>query len=228
MNSRRSQIVWLTRTTGGPLCVACCAALLHAGVAFAEAPARPKEKRTLFTGATFGVGLQGGPTLLNEDALTSRVGMTAGVAGRMTGLLHLSDAELAYQFSYAAPRTASGDARLIRQGVLLTVGFHPLFLLGLGNTRFPYVLSNLHVDIGGSYQLTTLRTTSGSATRGDIAWHWGGGFEVPLGDPNTGRSYWLGARYRQVRVNTDLFRAQLQNVGEHQFLLTFEHRWNWK
>ena len=202
------------------------AAKVLAEAPLAEAPKAVGPVR--FTGATVGLGLQGGPTLLNDEGLTSRVGMTAGVAARMTGLLHVSDAELAYQFSYATPRTASGDARLIRQGVLVTAGFHPLYLLALGNTRLPYVLSNLHVDIGASYQLSTLCTPAGSATRGDIAWHWGGGFEVPLGDPNIGRAYWIGFRYRQVRVNTDLFRAQLPNVGEHQFLVTVEHRWNWK
>jgi hypothetical protein len=192
--------------------------------ALSPAPAKP----TLYTGATLGVGLLAGPTLLNDDSLGGRLGMTAGVAGRMTGLLQLTDVELAYQFSRAAPTTRAGGVTVMRHGFAMTSGLHPLFLIILGNKRIAYILNAMHIDLGASVQVTTLSQNGARTTRGDLAWHFGGGVGIPLQDPNAGRAWWLGLRYRQIRANTDLLRDRIPNVGEHQFLVSLEYRWNWK
>ena len=188
----------------------------------------PKAKANRYTGATYGLALLGGPTVLNDDALGSRLGFVVGVASRMTGLLQLSDVELGYALSRSSPTGPRGEVGVLRHGISATMGLHPLFLAVLGNRWSSYVLSSLHLDIGGSYHLTTLGFGGDSKTRGDIGWQWGGGLDLPLQDPNQGSSLWLGLRYRQVRVNTDLANDRIHNVGEHQLLLTLEHRWNWR
>jgi len=187
-----------------------------------------QNKPILYTGAALGLALHGGPTVMNDDSLSSRVGFVAGVAGRMTGLLQLSDGELGYHLSRTSPSGRAGEVGVMRHGFSFTAGFHPLFLLGLGNRWIHYVINSVHADIGGSYHLTTLSFGGDTRTRGDIGWQWGGGLDLPLQNPNKGTSWWLGLRYRQVRVNTDLATERILNVGQHQLLVSLEHRWNWK
>jgi hypothetical protein len=181
-----------------------------------------------FTGATLGFSVQSGPSMVNDDRLAGRAGYVVGLAGRFTGPLFLADVEVgAHTSRYSS--TASGvPFDLARYSFSATVALHPLFITILPNRWVNYVLAGAHLDIGGSLEATTISAAGDRRSRGDPAWHWGGGLDFPLTDPNTGRSLWLGILYRQIRFRTDIAPSLSSDVGDHQVLLTLGYRWNWK
>ena len=184
---------------------------------------------TQYNGASIGFAATAGPLLLNDDRVSSRAGFSAGFAGRLTGPMLLADVELGYQVSKLGSVSAGNvPFDLIRQGFTTTVGLHPLFLALLGNRRIDYIAASFHADIGASLQVTSISAGGERSTRGDVAWHWGGGIDFPLTDPNLGRALWLGLLYRNIRLKTDLRPDISTDLGDHQVLLTLGYRWNWR
>jgi hypothetical protein len=192
-------------------------------LALLAAPPEPVR----FTGATVGMSAQAGVALLNDDRVGGRAGFTTGVAGRFTWVLFLTDLEVGYHYSRVATGAAGDPFDVVRHSLTLTLGLHPLFLISLQNKRWHYILGSLHLDIGTSLEVTSIVRDASRRTRGDPAWHWGGGVDFPVTDPNEGRSLWIGLRVRQIRLSTDLVRPYT-DLGDLQLFLTVGYHWNWK
>lgn len=191
--------------------------------------APPQPEPIPFTGATVGVSAFSGPAYLSDGRVEGRLGFTAGFAGKITSPLFIADAELGYSISRIGAATASGvPASFVRQGLYVTFGLHPLFLVVLQNRIIHYILGAFRVDFGASIEMSTVTVGGDSRTRGDPAWHWGLGGEVPLGNPNRGSVFWLGWRFRQIRFSSDILRPLATELGDVQVVLTLAYRWNWK
>jgi hypothetical protein len=194
---------------------------LLAVTAFAPQPIR-------FTGATWGLSAFGGPVFLNDDRVQGRLGFAAGFSGRFTSALFLADLELSYGVSRVAGTANSVALDLRRHGLCVTLALHPFFLRTLGNRWMDYLQGAFHLDIGASLEVSSVSLGGEQRSRGDPAWHWGAGLEFPVTNPNTGRSLWIGVRFRQIRVSSDIVRAFATDLGDSQVLITLGYRWNWK
>jgi len=188
----------------------------------------PAPEPVRFTGATWAISAFGGPVILNDDRVEGRLGFAAGLSGRYTWALFLADLELGYSVSRVAG-TASGVAfDLNRHGLSATFSLHPFFLRALGNRWIDYLQGAFHLDVGISLEVSSVSLLGDRRSRGDPAWHWGAGLDFPVTDPNAGRSLWLGVRFRQIRVSSDIVRALTTDLGDYQILLSLAYRWNWK
>lgn len=190
--------------------------------------AAPAAEPVRFTGATIGLSAHGGAAILNDDRVQGRTGFVAGVAGRLTSALFLGDVEIAYTASRFAASVAGGPLGITRHSFSATLGLHPLFILTLGNRRLHYILGSFHVLVGFSLEVTSASLDGRSRARGDPAWHLGIGFDIPVTDPNEGRGLWLGLRFRQIRLGTDIVRPFATELGDLQLFVTLAYRWNWK
>jgi len=190
--------------------------------------AAPASEPPRFTGATVGISAHGGPTFLTDERLGGRAGFAAGFGGRFTSPLFLADLEV----SYGAARVGTGAAVIpfdvTRHGFSVTAGLHPFFIAILGNRRWHYIVSAFHVDLGASLEVTSVSVGGDRRTRGDPAWHWGLGIDIPLTDPNGGRAVWLGVAFRQVRLKTDIAQSLATELGGDSIFLSLGYRWNWK
>jgi hypothetical protein len=128
-------------------------------------------------GATGGAGLRG---------------WTADIGIRHSFPMHLLDSRIAFRHDELG--ASEMGARVQQESFGVTTSLHPLYLFLLGSDRWSYTLASTHLELGSGIDAVT--------RAGNTAWDIGlylsigGGFDIPLHDPDTGSGLWVNVLYR--------------------------------
>ncbi len=189
---------------------------------------------TGWTGVYWGFGIIGGIQISSNDAFEETLGWAAGAQARLSFALHLMDFQLTYLRGSSTPTTTGlgGPAELevTTDGISASLAIHPLFIAMPIDPFWGVVFASLHILGGASLEHATFEGPAGPFEQDwTIAWHLGGGLDIPLTDQNRGSSLWVGGQYRFNTYTTDV--PALEAVEEdfyqqHFFLVSLSYRVN--
>lgn len=131
---------------------------------------------------------------------TSYDGWSYDVGLRQAFPMHLLDTRIAYVEDRFYPRTTAQPGRFTSRSIGVWTALHPLYLALLFSDWFGYLLASLYLELGVAGQYAT--HSSGEGDFG-LRWSVGGGFDVPLTDPDRGWSIWANALYRYTWADYD-------------------------
>jgi hypothetical protein len=162
--------------------------------------AETPEYSDYFTGAFVEYSVRGGASLASE-ADYDGWHIDAGV--RHSFPMLLGDFRVAYRFDNLSEGGA-GNPNALAPGPIEqhSVGgylaLHPAYLLMLGSDWLSYTLASIHLELGGGVRLGVLeRVVDGEFEMGVGPFvSIGGGFDMPLADPDSGAAPWLNFVYR--------------------------------
>lgn len=183
---------------------------------------QPREpihsQSTSFTGSFTDVSARFGFANLS-DASAKNTSVDAGV--RAAFPMYLLDTRLAYRFD-----SFSIDDGMRQHSLGLSTGLHPLYLLMLKNDWLGYFAASFYIDLGAGVKSSTL-TTAGESTRDrGVYWHWGLGIDVPLTNPDAGKSLWLNFLYRNMREDFDRADDTSLDLNRHMAIVGLSWRMN--
>lgn len=162
----------------------------------ADEDPQPSRYSDFFTGAFHEYSIRGA---LTGGPKTPYDGWSLDFGIRHSFPMLLGDTRLSYRFdSLTSDRDSLPDT--LEQHVFgVHVALHPLYLVLLGSDWLGYTISSLYFEIGGGlrYDILDARESRGEYEHdlglfGSI----GGGFDIPLSDPDKGQAPWLNAVYR--------------------------------
>jgi hypothetical protein len=110
----------------------------------------------------------------------------------------LGDFRVAYRFDNLSEADALAPGPIQQHSVGGYLALHPAYLLMLGNDWLSYTLASIHLEIGGGARLGVLERTDEDVFETGFGpfVSIGGGFDMPLADPDSGASPWLNVVYR--------------------------------
>ena len=170
----------------------------------------------------------GGPSWGDDPRLE---GFSIGARGRISALLHLLDVEvtgLHTGYLVSLPATGGGqeagetEASLARWSLGLSLNMHPGMLLLLESNYLGYVLGGLYLAVGASLDWGKL-DPEGKSQLG-ASYHWGGGLDLPLGDPDEGDPLWLTAVYRRSYLRLSELHP-VEEMGGHVVMIGLGYRY---
>lgn len=189
---------------------------------------------TGWTGVYWGFGVIGGVQVSSNDAFEETLGWVAGAQARLSFALHLMDFQLTYLRGSSTPTTTGlggpVELEVTTDGVSASIAIHPLFIAMPIDPFWGVVFASLHILGGASLEHATFAGPAGAFEQDwTIAWHLGGGLDIPLTDQNAGSSLWVGGQYRFNTYTTDV--PALEAVEEdfyqqHFFLVSLSYRIN--
>jgi hypothetical protein len=140
-----------------------------------------------YNGSFVEVSGRAGPTY--GDNLS---GWTADIGMRHSFPMHLLDSRIAFRHDELRP--SQSGAHVQQESLGLTTAFHPLYLFLLGSDRWSYTLASTYLELGSGVDALT-RHGSGAW---DLGFYFsiGGGFDIPIHDPDTGSGLWINVNYR--------------------------------
>jgi len=133
--------------------------------------------------------------------------------------MHLLDTRLA--LSYEVFPIRSQDSEIALWGIDISGAFHPFYLALLFENWFAWVLASIYVEAGAGIQYATLDNTNDVG----FSYSFGGGFDLPLWNPNHGWSLWLNGLYRYRRLDFDNDSSEIA-LHNHTFFAGLAIRWN--
>lgn len=209
------------------ICVAAIFAVTATGAAgLARAEAHPDPKMR-FQGAFWGLQMHTGLVSRLAANAGESPGPTLGLSARLAGYMSILDLQLSVIGSMYDARSTAGEATDVKRLSLgLETHLHPMFMEVLRGTTLARTIGSLYVAIGADLDLTALDGAGLDTTEARFGWHIGGGFDVPLTDPDRGWSLWLGFAYRLKFLSVPTGVAGLQDFDEHTFLVSFAYRNN--
>ncbi len=176
-----------------------------------------------FNGAFTELALRGGPALPSSDDLDT--GWSAGLALRTSFPMYLADHQLGYD---VAVFDADGD-RVQVHGLHSALAIHPFYLALLSEGLTSHLLSSLHAEVGLGLRYGR-HSNDDSADDGlGIATSVGGGFDLPVTEPNRGRSLWVSANYRRTWTSLSLDIGDADDaprLHDHRFIFGIALRTN--
>ena len=151
------------------------------------------EYSDYYTGAFVEYSVRGGASLAT-DAAYDGWHIDAGV--RHSFPMLIGDFRIAYRYDRLSAGPSAGP--LEQHGLGGYLAFHPAYLLMLGSDWLSYTLSSIHLELGGGAKFGVLEPADGGDFETGLGpfVSVGGGFDVPLGDPDTGAAPWLNFVYR--------------------------------
>ena len=174
-----------------------------------------------FNGSFGEWSLRGGPLLPSADG---SVGWTGEIGFRNAFPFYLGANRIAYSYG----RWSVDDETVQMHGLHASVGIHPFYLALLSEGLTSHFLASLHVELGLGPRFALLPdgdegTTSGFGLVGSV----GGGFDLPITNPNQGRSLWFNTVYRRnwttIRLDSSDDAGRLH---EHAFFFGLSFRSN--
>lgn len=178
-------------------CLASLACLLMLGTSPAsagDAPEAPEpEYSQYYTGAFHEYSMRGGLTL---PANSDYRGWHVDIGVRHSFPFLIGDFRVAYQFDRLESDEAS-QGPLDQHGLGGYLAIHPGYLLLLGSDWLSYTLASVHLELGGGAKMGVVQNLEAGDFETGLGpfVSIGGGFDVPLGDPDTGAAPWLNFVY---------------------------------
>jgi hypothetical protein len=187
----------LLRTRLLRLAALLCPLLLLTSSAVAEESSgdATREYSQYYTGAFHEYSMRGGLTLPSN---TDYSGWHLDIGIRHSFPFLVGDFRVAYQFDRLDADTDADLGQLEQHAVGGYLAVHPGYLLLLGSDWLGYTLSSVHLELGGGAQMGVLENpaTEDFETGFGPFVSIGGGFDVPLADPDNGAAPWLNFIYR--------------------------------
>jgi hypothetical protein len=186
------------------------------------------EKPVRYMGMHLGGGILIGPSLLADSDYTESLGYVLGAFARASSVLQLFDGQLEYQYGRHLFQRSGQPVELNVHALSFIANIHPAFLAILGNSRLAYSVSSIYLQSGVSVEFTNVNSAALKIDRDNsgLALFVGGGFDVPLDDPNDGGGFWMGFNYRYKVAFTNAGIGKNNDLNAHLFLFCISYRMN--
>ena len=174
-----------------------------------------------FNGSFWEFSLRGGPLLSSFDGASN--GWTTDVGLRNSYPFYLADHRLSYGFS----RYSVDDHAVDVHNLHASFAIHPLYLTLLSQGVFSHFLASLHLELGLGARWAQLSGPVHDDSSIGFGPSLGAGFDLPLTEPNRGRSLWINALYRRTWTTAGFDDgSQTERLHDHGFFLGLAWRNN--
>lgn len=180
-----------------------------------------------FNGSFIGIEVGGAVSALEWARANDNIGGGGFVSGRLSLVLYLLDIGLSYRIVRYGLSDVSISGNLDRHIWVGSFKLHPLFATLVRGSLLDHILASTYVELGlgAEYALWEPAESVGSADGGGFVMELGAGFDVPIGLPDGGDSFWLGLGYKKSWVTVDIGQApDLDDWDEHIFFLRVGYR----
>jgi hypothetical protein len=183
---------------------------------------RLAESPKPFNGSFGEFFLRGGPLLTSDDDATS--GWHGDLGFRNSFPFYLGDNRLSYGYG----RYDVDDRPVQIHGLHLSLNLHPFYLVLLSSGFVSHFLASIHLELGLGPRLGLWSDDAGEAmNQFGLAWSVGGGFDLPLTNPDRGQSLWVSANYRREWTSIGFETDSVSHaVRDHRFFLGLAWRVN--
>lgn len=182
-----------------------------------------------WTGAAWGLGIQGGASWMYGQAVEGKsVGPAFGAFAQITTLLNVIDLIAAINHSAFESTIGQEDVDMTRWDMSVSATIHPMFFSALSGGWFSRFLSQLYFMGGGNLTVQKTRGATIDSRFVRPGFHAGAGIDTYITNPNRRASLWLGVQYRWTNtaggLNDEIF---VHNwTREHQIFARLTIRFN--
>ncbi len=166
--------------------------------------------------------LRGGPLLASDG--DAAAGWHGDAGFRNSFPFYLGDNRVAYGYG----RYDVDDRPVQIHGLHLSLNIHPFYLVLLSEGFVSHFLASLHLELGLGPRLGMWSNETNEPLRQfGLAWSVGGGFDLPITNPDMGKSLWLSANYRREWTTIGFeIDDGAHGVRDHRFFLGLAWRVN--